>query len=345
MNNNFIQTRSKLEVTGIEYYNNYMKTSLGKLEKVELRDVWESESSDFTPWLAKDENIKVLGKEIGLDLDVEEVEKNVGKFRADILCKDVNTDNWVLIENQLEKTNHGHLGQLLTYATGLDAVTIVWIAANFNEEHKATLEWLNKITDENYNFFGLEIELYKIGDSKIAPNFKMICQPDNWSQSISREAKRIEQGDVSEIKLLQYKFWTELGKKLEITDAPLKLQKVYPQHWTNIAVGKTGVHLGATFNTQEERVSAQLYIIKNKNWFKELESQKDEIEKELGEQLTWQFLPERAASRIALYRPNSIIDNEENWQEMITWLVEKLEKLRTVFSPRLKNLKLDDEQN
>jgi len=322
-----------------------MKTALGKLEKVELRDVWESESSDFTPWLAKDENIKVLGEEIGLDLEVEEVEKNVGKFRADILCKDISTDNWVLIENQLEKTNHGHLGQLLTYATGLEAVTIVWVAAHFNEEHKATLEWLNKITDENYNFFGLEIELYKIGDSKIAPNFKMICKPDNWSQSISREAKKIEQGDISELKLLQYKFWTELGKKLESNDTPLKLQKVYPQHWTNIAVGKTGVHLAATFNTQEERVSAQLYIIKNKNWFKELESQKNAIEKELGEELSWQSLPERAASRIALYRPNSKIENEENWQDMIIWLVEKLEKLRSIFSPRLKNLRLDDEQN
>ena len=259
-----------------------MKKALGTLEKVDLREVWESENEDFTPWLAREENINKLGQKIGLDLEVEAQEKRVGKFRADILCKDINTDNWVLIENQLEKTNHGHLGQLLTYATGLDAVTIVWVAATFNEEHKATLDWLNKITDENYNFFGLEIELYKIEDSKIAPKFNLVCQPDNWSQSISREAKRIEQGEVSETKLKQYKFWTELGKELQAADTPLKLQKVYPQHWTNIAVGKTGVHLGATFNTQQERVSAQLYIIKNKNWFKELESQKDVIEKELG---------------------------------------------------------------
>ena len=249
-----------------------------------------------------------------------------------------------MIENQLEKTNHGHLGQLLTYATGLDAVTIVWVAATFNEEHKATLDWLNKITDENYNFFGLEIELYKIEDSKIAPKFNLVCQPDNWSQSISREAKRIEQGEVSETKLKQYKFWTELGKELQAADTPLKLQKVYPQHWTNIAVGKTGVHLGATFNTQQERVSAQLYIIKNKNWFKELESQKDIIEKELGEKLSWQLLPEKAASRIALYRSNSDIENTDDWKEMLKWLVLKLEKLRIVFSPRLKNLRLDSEE-
>ncbi len=321
-----------------------MKKALGTLEKVDLREVWESENEDFTPWLAREENINKLGQKIGLDLEVEAQEKRVGKFRADILCKDINTDNWVLIENQLEKTNHGHLGQLLTYATGLDAVTIVWVAATFNEEHKATLDWLNKITDENYNFFGLEIELYKIEDSKIAPKFNLVCQPDNWSQSISREAKRIEQGEVSETKLKQYKFWTELGKELQAADTPLKLQKVYPQHWTNIAVGKTGVHLGATFNTQQERVSAQLYIIKNKNWFKELESQKDIIEKELWEKLSWQLLPEKAASRIALYRSNSDIENTNDWKEMLKWLVLKLEKLRIVFSPRLKNLRLDSEE-
>ena len=321
-----------------------MKKALGTLEKVDLREVWESENEDFTPWLAREENINKLGQKIGLDLEVEAQEKRVGKFRADILCKDINTDNWVLIENQLEKTNHGHLGQLLTYATGLDAVTIVWVAATFNEEHKATLDWLNKITDENYNFFGLEIELYKIEDSKIAPKFNLVCQPDNWSQSISREAKRIEQGEVSETKLKQYKFWTELGKELQAADTPLKLQKVYPQHWTNIAVGKTGVHLGATFNTQQERVSAQLYIIKNKNWFKELESQKDIIEKELGEKLSWQLLPEKAASRIALYRSNSDIENTDDWKEMLKWLVLKLEKLRIVFSPRLKNLRLYSEE-
>ena len=321
-----------------------MKKTLGTLEKVELREVWERENSDFTPWLAGEENINILGQKIGLDLEVEAQENSVGKFKADILCKDINTDNWVLIENQLEKTNHGHLGQLLTYATGLDAVTIVWIAASFNEEHKATLEWLNKITDENYNFFGLEIELYKIEDSKIAPNFKIVCQPDNWSQSISREAKRIEQGEVSETKLKQYKFWTELGKELQTAETPLKLQKARPQHWTNLAVGKTGVRLAATFNTQEERVSAQLYIVRDKSMFKALENDKELIEKELGEKLSWQLLPEKAASRIALYRANSDIENNDDWKEMLRWLVEKLEKLRSVFSPRLKNLRLESEE-
>ena len=139
---------------------------LGRLQKVDLRDVWLKEDTDFTPWLAKSENIQLLGEAIGIDLIVEAEEKMVGPFRADILCKDEATNNWVLIENQLEKTDHKHLGQLLTYATGLDAVTIIWVASEFNEEHRATLDWLNKITDQQYNFFGVKIELYKILDTE-----------------------------------------------------------------------------------------------------------------------------------------------------------------------------------
>ena len=135
-----------------------MKT-IGRLTKLELRDFWKSEADDFTPWLAGDENIKLLGETIGLELEVQEQEKNVGPFRADILCLDISNDNYVLIENQLEKTDHTHLGQLMTYASGLDAVSIIWIAQRFTEEHRAALDWLNSITDDKFNFFGVEVEL------------------------------------------------------------------------------------------------------------------------------------------------------------------------------------------
>ena len=135
---------------------------LGRLEKVELRDIWEKEDMHFTPWLAKEENMDLLSSTIGMDLVVEAQEKDVGPFRADILCKDYASNNMVLIENQLEKTDHKHLGQLLTYATGLDAVSIVWIAKEFSEEHRATLDWLNKITNDRHNFFGVKIEILRI---------------------------------------------------------------------------------------------------------------------------------------------------------------------------------------
>ena len=125
-------------------------TELGRLEPVDLREVWETEDQHFTPWLAQEDNLAFLGKKIGIDLELEAQEKNVGLFRADILCRDTTTDSWVLIENQLNTTDHKHLGQLLTYASGLKAVTIVWIAKTFTDEHRATLDWLNDITDDRF---------------------------------------------------------------------------------------------------------------------------------------------------------------------------------------------------
>ena len=156
---------------------------LGELIKVPLREFWEGEASDFTPWLADEENIGLLGDTIGVELEVEAQERNVGPFRADILCKDISTDNWVLIENQLEPTDHTHLGQLLTYAAGLNAVTVVWIAESFTNEHRAALDWLNKITAEGFSFFGLEIELWRIGDSPIAPKFNVVSHPQQLDEN------------------------------------------------------------------------------------------------------------------------------------------------------------------
>ena len=148
-------------------------TQLGRLEKDDLRTIFASEAGDFTPWLAKEENLLLLGQTIGFELVLEAQEKSVGPFRADVLCKDTATEHWVLIENQLERTDHTHLGQLITYAAGLKTVTIVWIASPFTEEHRAALDWLNEITDNRFNFFGLEIELWRIGNSPVAPKFNM----------------------------------------------------------------------------------------------------------------------------------------------------------------------------
>ena len=179
---------------------------------MELRKVWESEASDFTPWLANEENVQILGDSIAVDLEVEAQEKDVGPFRADILCKDTGNGNWVLIENQLERTDHLHLGQLLTYAAGLQAVTVVWIAATFTEEHRATLDWLNEITDDRFRFFGLEIELWQIHDSPPAPKFNIVSKPNDWSRSVSQSAKRISDQAISEFQQTRLRYWSELKK-------------------------------------------------------------------------------------------------------------------------------------
>lgn len=164
------------------------KSSLGRLVRADLRDAWLGEATDFTPWLAHPDNIALLGETIGIELEVESQEKNVGPFRADILCRDTIDNHYVLIENQLERTDHGHLGQLLTYAAGLEAVTIIWVASRFTDEHRAALDWLNNATTSGFNFFGLEVELWRIGDSALAPKFNVVSQPNDWTKTVREQA-------------------------------------------------------------------------------------------------------------------------------------------------------------
>ena len=214
-----------------------MPEPLGTLEKVELRDVWESEPREFTPWLATEEGIRILGETIKIDLVLEAQEKNVGPFRADILCKDTGNDSWVLIENQLAVTDHRHLGQLLTYAAGLHAVTVVWVAATFTEEHRATLDWLNEITDDRFQFFGLEIELWRIGNSPAAPKLNIVSKPNDWSRSVSQSAKRISDEPLNALQETQLLYWSELKSALIKKGSSIHSRKPLPQHWTTYGSG------------------------------------------------------------------------------------------------------------
>jgi len=185
--------------------------NLGRLREVELREAWTSESSDFTPWLAQPDNLKLLGDTIGLNLELVSTEKEVGKFRADILCKDAATDHWVLIENQLEETDHTHLGQLLTYAAGLDAVTIVWVAKEFTDAHRAAMQWLNDKTEEGINFFALEVELWQIGDSPFAPKFNIVSQPNEYTRSVADSARD------PEIIQRRWDYWSAFVKAADLS--------------------------------------------------------------------------------------------------------------------------------
>ena len=205
--------------------------NLGRLIKVELRDAWEHEAHDFTPWLAQEDNIALLSDTIGIDLEVEAQEKNVGPFSADILCKDTANDHWVLIENQLERTDHTHLGQLITYAAGLNAVTIVWIADRFTDEHRAALDWMNEITGENLTFFGLEVELWRIGNSIAAPKFNVVSSPNDWTKNFGGKSGTFTPANLSEIRVLQRDYWAYLHKHLEETNSIIRKGKPQPQSW------------------------------------------------------------------------------------------------------------------
>jgi uncharacterized protein DUF4268 len=327
------------------------KDTLGRLQKVQLRDFWMSEAGDFTPWLAEDGNIALLSDTIGLELEVEAQEKNVGPFRADILCKDVSTDEWVLIENQLERTDHIHLGQLMTYAAGLNAVTIVWIAAKFTEEHRAALDWLNDITDERFKFFGLEVELWCIGDSLAAPKFNMVSTPNEWSRSISSAAKSAQQSGLSEGKKIQLDFWTGFREYLAAQDTPLIATKPLPQHWMNLQLGRSGTKLTAiasfynnekqTYDIGEVRAQVDLFGKEAKIFYALLEQQKESIESEMGRPLDWHNPEDKLSCRIYLSAPADLNDRNK-WPEYFHRLQVDLESLRATFRSRIQKLHAAD---
>jgi len=322
------------------------KPPLGKLENVNLREYWKSESHDFTPWLASDENIKLLGEAIGIELEVEAQEKNVGPFKADILCKDTTTDKWVLIENQLEPTDHSHLGQILTYAAGLNAPTIVWIAQDFTAEHRATIDWLNEITDEGYNFFGIQIELWRIGQSEPAPRFNVVAKPNDWSKTVEAA---VRQGELTEGRQKRLKFWTAF-KEYMVANSKIRCQKPAPQQWMNHSIGRSGFGLASIvstwdsqtsrFGSGELRVELSMGDANADAYFEQLKSNQADITKEIGETLTWHNPPDTRTRKIYV-RCSADVDDESKWPEYQVWLRGKLEAFYRVFAPRVKALSKD----
>lgn len=311
---------------------------LARLQRVDLRDIWKTEARDFTPWLAREENLGLLGDTIGLELELEAQEKSVGPFRADILCKDMSNDSWVLIENQLALTDHRHLGQILTYAAGLKAVTIVWIAERFTDEHQATIEWLNDITQEEINFFGLEIELWQIADSPMAPKFNVVAKPNEWTKAGG--AKRRDDSDTSPRKILQKEFWTEFRKYVLSQKTFIKPTKPRPQHWMNIAIGRSKFHLSAIIMVKEEAITVDLWIKGPGRYahYKLLEDEKEQIESEIGEKLIWYELPDKKSSHIRLLHENIDPKKKADWKSIQQELLQMLEAMYRTFSERVKKL-------
>jgi hypothetical protein len=319
---------------------------LGQLEKVDIRHVWSSEANDFTPWLAESQNIKLLGDTIGFDLEVEALEKDVGPFRADILCKDTATGHWVLIENQLERTDHCHLGQLITYAAGLKAVTIVWISSRFTDEHRAAVDWLNEITDSEFNFFGLEVEVWKIGDSATAPKFNIVCAPNNWTQNVAQAKKSVEHGELTSAKQLQLEFWTSFRELVLDRETIIKPTKPLPQPWMGFSIGRTGFYLVAVASTQDGESTTGKHHLRvefvmsddyEKSYFAQVEVQKAAIESEFGGPIVWAQTAGKKQSKVFVKRSVDL-DDRGQWPAYHSWLLQNLEKFHSIFAKRAKQL-------
>ena len=257
----------------------------------------------------------------------------VGPFKADILAKrtDTTDDHWVLIENQLERTDHRHLGQLLTYAAGLEAATIVWVAESFCEEHRAALDWLNDITSDKFEFFGLEIELWQIGDSPPAPMFNVAAQPNEWARDIKQSASA---SGPSDLKLQQQRYWQGVRALLLEKKSKVRPQKAHPQHWADYAVGRSGTWMSATVNSPKKYVSVEFNLRgpPEKVWYEQLEVKKAQIDAHIPG-LSWQRLDGRKQSRLALYLEGADPADEAAWPAQHAWIVENLERLLAVFRP------------
>lgn len=305
---------------------------LSRLTKLPLRTIWKHEALDFTQWLALPENLELLAETIGVDLMNAQTEVGVGQFNVDILAEDENGHK-VVIENQLENTDHDHLGKLITYASGLQAEVCVWVVARARQEHEQAINWLNENTTEGANFFLIEVEAWKIGDSLPAPRFNIVAKPNDWAKTIKQQSGGGNK--VTDLKLQQQAFWEKLREYGEQNGKLVRnWRKALPQHWYNIGIGSTRAKLAAKVNTQESYVGLELYIYQDTELFYELQAKKSEIENKLGYKLDWQELPERKASRVIVTKAGNFQDESEQ-DELIAWLVAKADEFTKVFKKLL----------
>lgn len=313
------------------------KNPLSKLERVPLREAWKHEAGEFTPWLAEPNNLDALADALGMsELVLVATEHWVGNFKLDILCTD--GEEQVIIENQLEESDHKHLGQILAYAAGVGAKKVIWVAQAFRQEHTAALQFLNENTTENLSFFAVQVELWRIGNSPLAPKFEVVVKPNDWVKS-GRELARAA-SSASPTKQLQQKFWMALIERLAQTAPQIRPQKPRPQHWLNNSIGRSGFGLNITANTRDERLGVVLWIpgAEAKGHFANLVAQKQTIESELGFDLDWQELPDAIACRIAAWYPKASLEDEGRWDEYLNWLVERLVKMDQVLRPIVRAL-------
>ena len=311
---------------------------LGTIEKVSIKEVWPTEDTHFTPWLGN--NLDKLGEELGIDLELVGVEAEVGTFKLDVRARDAITNGKVVIENQYGHTDHSHLGQLLTYASGFDAQAVVWIAEIFRDEHRQALDFLNMRTGENTQFFGVEVQLWKIGNSLPAPHFRIVATPNEWRKQTANSFGGM--AGASERSRRYQAFFQPLVARLREKHRFTNRRQVGTTSGSSFSAGVNGVLYRASF-AQGGKARVEAYIDNgdvewNKELFDRLEEGKTEIESKIEGEFDWQRLDNRRACRISVVRHGSIDEDEETLEEIRSWMVDRLLKFKEVFGPRLDEL-------
>lgn len=302
--------------------------AIGKLEEVDIRELWKHEQYDFSEWLSKKENIENLNDILGLTLVDISKETYVGSYRCDLFAKDETTGIKVIIENQLEMSNHDHLGKIITYASGVDAKVVVWIVKEAREEHRSAIEWLNNNTNSNINFFLIEIHAYKIGNSDNAPMFQVIEQPNDFIKN----NKSINSNDtMNKSQSQRLEFWNQFNNVLVERGKPFNVRKATTDHWYNVAIGTSDAHIDITLVNKDSVIGVELYITDNKEFFDKLYQRKDEIENDLGFKLDWRRLNNSKASRIVTFIKGLNFDDHSNYNELMNQTIDLAVLMRDTF--------------
>lgn len=301
-------------------------TNLGTLKEItDLRSIWPHEALNFTPWVA--ENVDLLADAVGLDITVDETESSVGDFNVDIYASETGTDRKIIIENQLEDTDHDHLGKLITYASGKGADVVIWVVKHAREEHKAAVEWLNNHTDDKIGFFLCEIKLFQIGDSQIAPAFTVVERPNDWTKEIRKTAS----ANSTQQQRLEY--WQAFND-YAFSDANFSRifnkRKPTTDHWMDFSIGSSACHIAVSQIQKRKAVDVELYINDDKELFKSLFAHKDEIEKNMEMELEWKELQERKASRILIEKTVDL-DDRATWPEQFDYIMDTCIKMKRAF--------------
>lgn len=306
---------------------------LGRMKEVDIRDLWKHEQYDFSNWLAKEENIEYLNDVLGLTLVNIDKEVYVGGYRCDLVAKDETSSTKVIVENQLEPTNHDHLGKIITYASGLGASVIVWIVKEAREEHRSAIEWLNNMTSDEVNFFIIEIHAYKIGESEPAPYFKVVEEPNDFIKS--NKSSKGSNSEMNRAKSECFAFWTDFNEVLVEKGKPFNVRKATTDHWYKVALGKSGVYIDITLVNKDGHIGVGVYIDDDKDLFDQFEEKKDDIEAALGFCMEWDRLDGKKAARIKSQIPGLNFDDKSNYPDLIEKTIDRAALMRDVFKKYL----------
>lgn len=312
------------------------KRLIGKLERVPLRQVWEHEAYDFTQWLQ--EHIEVLNDALGLNLVNVDREQAAGSFSIDLVAEDAGGGT-VIIENQLGKSDHDHLGKLITYLCSMGAKAAVWIVSDPRPEHVAAITWLNE--SNSARFYMVKVEAVRIGQSEPAALFTQIVGPSEDAQSVGHTKKELaERYDIRK------RWWTMLIER------SAKVNKLHAHitpgeySWLGTSSGVRGLNLNYVV-TQDDR-AAELYIdrgkdaeAENESIFEQLLAQKPAIEAAFGDSLSWQRLEGKRACRIRFtLSAGGYRSPEDSWPVLQDQIIGVMDRLEKALRPHLKQLKL-----